>query len=251
MTKKSELHEVLAVEGDLEHTFKKILDEARNTFEHKREHFLESTRTVTMNDDSRSFENTSETSPMVETVSGKLDYIRKPITRYFDCFASKERTNQDARADLVVDGETLITGAPATLLLGLEKRLASLRDVYLRIPTLDPAIEWVDDAQAGGGVSVNKESEVRFKTEKTIEHKIVVPADEHHPAQVERWTADKPIGRIEVNRRSSMMTPYQKSLHLERIDKLIRAVKRARQKANKAEVVNMNIGNVIFDFIHG
>lgn len=247
---KSQLHEVLAVEGDLEATWKKVLKEATDTFEKRAAHFTEGTRRVEMNDENRSHENVSETSPMVETVLGKLKYIRGHGTRYFNAFAAKERTNQTAASDIVVDGNTLLEAVPATALLGLEKRLASLRDVYSRIPTLDPGIKWQEDPAAENGVYVCSEDEVRFKTEKTIHSKVLYEATKEHPAQIEKWAQDTPVGRIVITRRCSMLSPADKSKYLGRIDTLIRAVKKARQRANKAEVIKTDLAAALFNFIH-
>jgi hypothetical protein len=47
-----------------------------------------------------------------------------------------------------------------------------------------------------------------------------------------------------------MITPARKSELLDRIDKLLRAVKKARQRANGTEVVKVNVGKSIMDFIN-
>ena len=187
---------------------------------------------------------------MVETVMKKLAYVRGHTTRYFNAFAAKERTNQEAKADIVVDGNTLLADVPATALLGLEKKLAALRDLYGRIPTLDPGIKWQIDPAAEEGVYVCAEDEIRFKTEKTIHSKVLYDATKEHPAQIEKWAQDTPIGRIVITRRCSMLSPADKSKYLGRIDTLIRAVKKARQRANKAEVVKLDVASAIFEFIH-
>lgn len=247
----SELHEVLAVEGDLEATAKKIIREGSDTFEHKKEHFSESTRLLKMTDESRSHEETRDHSPMVTTVQEKLDYVWGNVRRYYDAMASKERTNQDARADVTIGDAVIIKDVPATLLLGLEKRLASLRDMYLRIPTLDPGLVWDKDESAGVGVYRARDDEERFKTEKIPQHKIVCEPTKEHPAQIERWVQDVPVGKFTISRRSGMVSPAEKSEWLGRIDELIRAVKKARRRANKAEIVKMPVGRAIQEYIHG
>ena len=48
-----------------------------------------------------------------------------------------------------------------------------------------------------------------------------------------------------------MISPSEKSVLLSRIDKLIMAVKQARQRANTQEVVKTTIGKEIFNYIMG
>ncbi|GGA55905.1 hypothetical protein [Okeania sp. KiyG1] len=57
------------------------------------------------------------------------EIIRKTsevLTKLFDVTATKDWTNCTARADVVVDGQTLLTQAPVSYLLFLEKQFADL-----------------------------------------------------------------------------------------------------------------------------
>src|SRR5215468_10945135 len=57
------------------------------------------------------------------------DVIRQTtesLTRLFDITATKDWTNCTAKADVVIDGQTLLSGVPATYLLFLEKQLVDL-----------------------------------------------------------------------------------------------------------------------------
>jgi hypothetical protein len=247
---KPKLHEILAVEGDLDATAKKMIDEAVTTFSKKPDHFQEALRELHMFDDGRQDENTSESKAMVTTVGDKLAYVRRHIIKYYDTFAKKEATNQVAVADVVVDGTALLTGIPATLLLGLESKLKALRVMYEAIPTLQPGIDWEADSTRPDGVYRGKIPEERMRTEKVIQHKVLYEATKEHPAQIEKWSADVAIGRITVKHWSGMISPAQKSELLGRIDTLARAVKKARQRANSTEIVDMSIGSAVFDFIH-
>lgn len=247
----AKLHEILAVEGDLDATARKVTDEAIDTFHKKPDHFIEQHRSLVLFDDDRSSENLDESKALVTTVADKLSYVRGHIERYFDTFARKEATNQTAKADLVIDGVTLIEDAPATMLLGLESKLKTMRAMYEAIPTLQPGADWVLDPDRGADIFKSSEPEVRMKTEKQIQHKVLVEATKEHPAQIEKWNADVPVGKITLRSWSGMMSPAEKSALLGRIDTLIRAVKKARQRANTAEVVDIFIGSALFGFIHG
>lgn len=244
------LHELLAVEGDLEGVFKKIIEETKATFKNKPAHFLGSHRKLEMFADDDKVEYPEEHKAIDETVNAKLAYTAKPIKRYFDAILQKEATNQEAKADLVVDGKVLAEGLPATFLLGMESRLKIVRSIYTEIPTLDPGIEWEEDKSKGKDIFKTKFPEEKLKTAQTVQHKVLYDATKEHPAQIERWQEVVNTGKFIKQTWSGMISPYEKSMYLERIDKLIRAVKKARQKANTAEVVKLNIGETLFNYIH-
>ena len=250
--KKSKLHEVLAVEGELESQSSKVMTEARQTFTKKGNHFMGFHKWLDMNDDNRKKEEEGATEhrEVVETVKGKLDWVWKHFGRYLNAVAQKERTNQEARADLMVGDEVLIEAMPATLLLGLESRLKKLRDVYMAVPTHQPGVRWEADAGRGEEVFRAAELVTTQKQEKTIRHKVLVEATEHHPAQIDKWTENIVVGTFKSEIWTSTVSPAQKAEWLGRIDQLLRAVKRARQRANSTEVVSISVNNVLKNFIH-
>ena len=249
----AKLHEVLAVESGLQTAAKKINEETIRTFGKKDEHFVETTRIVSHFAEEDQKLDTVENKTMVTTVFDKLLYNANPNIRAFDAYLQKEATNQKANADIVVDDLTLASNVPATVLLGLETKLAELRAVYEAIPTLAPGRSWQVDlsVRAEGGVYKAIDSDLTFRTKRIMKPLVMSPATEHHPAQVQALQEDVAIAKITTSHRSGMITPAQKSDLLERIDKLLRAVKRARQRANAAEVEKRQIGSALFNFIHG
>jgi hypothetical protein len=247
------LHEILAIDRDRETVANKIITEAINTFTKKQTHFVGMNKRLEMFDDARQKEadGQKETTEMVTTVDDKLKYVMESWVTHIDVLAQKERTNQEARADVVLPtGDILLVNIPATLLLGLETKLAALRTMYDTVPTLQPGIKWVSDSLAGAGVFVAAEDEVKNKTEQSIGFKVLVPATDKHPAQVEKWIEQVPIGKYITERRSGMLSPARKSDLLERIDTLITSVKQARMRANNTEVVPISVGKVIAEYIN-
>ncbi len=136
------LHELLAVEPDLEGTSKKVVAEARKTFDKPPIFFGFTRKWVMFAADEQDQAPPDEHQHMTTTVADKLGYVSDHLARYYDAVLSKETANQHATADLVVDGVTLLQGAPATFLLGLENKLKSLRGMYEAIPTLPVGVEW-------------------------------------------------------------------------------------------------------------
>jgi len=249
--KTPKLHELLAVEGDAAKVYGKVIEEASTTFSKKQDHFWGQVKAITFFDEARAGENTQDSKPMVTTVREKLEYVAGHGARYLDIIAQKEATNQTAKADVVIDGNVLIADVPVTHLLTLETKLKELRQVYDSIPTLDPSVSWVEDPNSAKGVYKSQTAAVTFRTEKKLMHKVLVDATDKHPAQIEKWSEDKPVARIETNKTSGMLSSADKSVLLARIDRLAEAVKRARQRANGAPIVEIKVGKAIFDYLHG
>ncbi len=205
-----------------------------------------------MFDDSRGGEEAAQAQSreLVTTVQDKLDYTTFSLIRALDATAQKEKTNQYAKADVTVNGTTLLSEIPATLLLTLEKELVSYRNIYSAIPTLQPGVKWIEAEDLGPGIFKTDKVEIRAKTEKLRLHKEISKATEKHKAQIDQWTEDRPVGQYETTNVCGMITPARKSVLLGRIDELIRAVKKARTRANKELVVDIHIGKSIFDFIN-
>lgn len=249
----AKLHELLAVESDLETTAKKIMNEATVTFLKKQEHFLGYRKSLRMFEEHRKQEEeaATESKALVTTVGDKLEYVLNNTIKYYDAILQKEATNQTAVADLVVDGHVLLENAPATWLLGMESRLKGLRTVYEAIPTWAPGVDWVPAPEQGKGIYKAAEPSKADKTEKAPAHKVLVPASEHHPAQVEKWVENVRVGVFTTQKWISSWSPSQKSEALERLDKLIRAIKRARQRANSTPVVKVRAGSKIRDYLQG
>jgi hypothetical protein len=250
MSKNSKLHELLAVFADTTNAAQAIQNETVNTFAKKADHFRGQTRTVKFFEDGREGENTVDTKEVVTTVHEKLEHASKILGRHYDALLQLEDGNSRAKADVVIDGTVLVADAPATFLLGMENRLKNLRDVFAAIPTLEPSVKWEANAASGGRI-FDAPPATTFKTEKTLKSRVLYEATKEHPAQIQQWNEDVPVARIETSHVSGMITPLDKSLMLGRVDKLLSAVKKARQRANAVEVNNRHVAKDFFDYIIG
>jgi len=247
--KKSVLHELLAIEGDLEGTYKKILQETNVTFTKKQDHFIGQHRKLEMFvDDGITYP--EDHKALDTTVQAKLDYMQKTAIRYFDAILQKESTNQEAKADLVIDGITIATALPATFLLGMENRLKNLRSTYASIPTLQPGVDWIKDNSIGDHIYKTAKAIEKLKTETIVEPVVLYEATKEHPAQIKEVSKTTNVGKYIQTTWSGMITPAEKANLLNKIDKLIRAFKQARQRANTTEVIKKSIGKELFDFIN-
>ena len=178
-----------------------------------------------------------------------LDVINLLIPKladYYDVIASQEQTNQNARADVVVDGKSIMTDVPVTVLMFLDKQLKDLRTLVSNLPTLPTEKKWEYSSSTSVYVTKPVKSFKNRKVYKTLEKS---PATKEHPAQVEVYTEDVPEGTWSTTHLSGAITPARKQGMLIRIEKLVDAVKVAREKANAIDVKKAEIGVSLLDYI--
>lgn len=250
--KMTKQHEILAVEAEKEGVARKIIAESEGNFGSKHNLFMGMVKTLSMEEtDQKLVEEAGyEVREIHTTVEDRLDYTWESITEWFDVVLTKETTNQIAKADIVIDGTVLASDVPVGFLLGLETKLAKLRGMYGKIPTLPPGQPWVRSPEDGEHIYVLGVPEIRIKTAKRIQSKTLAPATDKHPAQVEHWNEDVPVGKFSTNYTMGMVTSARKHDLLARLDALIQAVKQARMRANNTDIVESNIGETIFKFLH-
>lgn len=245
------LHELLAVEKSLEAAATRSMKEAQETFGGRRELFFGLVkRYVPFEEEASERESIEEHKELDSTVNQHLDEVSGHVGEWLDAVLQKECSNQVAQADLVLeDGTVLAEDVPATFLLGLETKLRSIRNVIRAIPTLPPGTKWEKDPNRGAHIYAQSHPEERFRTKKTIAHKVLVPATEKHPAQIEKWTEDQNIGKYITEKWCGLLSPGEKADLERRLDQLERAVKKARQRANSVEVVRAHIGKDLLAFL--
>ena len=244
-----QLHEILAVDADRAHAANEAIKETEDTFRKRKDHFVGLTKDVRFLDESRQGENLTDSKSVDDTVMKRLNFMAKRVGPSFDTLATKEATNQVSSADVIVDGKVLLKDMPGTLLLALEKRLHAMVTVYRLIPTLVPGVAWEEDATLGEGV-YRAPVATQMKTEKVFGSVVLYDATEHHPAQVKETSQDRPVARIDNVHYSAMISPARKAGILARLEKLEAAVKQARQRANRAEIVNVKVSDAIFGYLH-
>lgn len=180
-----------------------------------------------------------------------LRSVERGVGELMEITARKDWTNCVASADVVVDGKTLITGAPVSFLLFLEKQLTDIRTFVGNIPVLDAAESWAKDENSG-----------LYKTDPVLTHRtrkiqkpiVLYPATVEHPAQTQIITEDVIAGFWSQVKQSGAMPKPVKLATLERIEKLLRAVKEARESANiqdesKAPPIGAAVFGYLFDGI--
>jgi hypothetical protein len=175
-----------------------------------------------------------------------MDEVTKLLTRLFDLVFTHEVANAGAKADIVVDGQTLATDVPVTYMLFLEKQLTDLATFISNFPVLDPEQSWTYDAAKGVWISDKVET---FKTKKEPKSFQLSPATDKHPAQVQLIHEDVVQGTwSQINLSGGL--PYDTVAETaERIEKLRNAVKFAREEANNVEVNDYQVAQPLLDYM--
>ena len=243
------LHELLAVEADRKKASDRLVAESIKTFSKKNLFSGAIKRTEMFDDEEQKV--SDEVLKLETTVDENLEYSLNALVKYWDTVAQKDSTNMIAVADIIINGKVLVAGVPATTLLGMEKKINELRNLYNAIPTLDPGINWqIDSSQEKKGVYKNSNNLETFRTMKAIQYKTVAEPTKEHPAQVREVTVTKNIGKFITTKWSGMITPYEKARRITNIETILSAVKKARQRANSVKTVDLKVGQAIIDFIN-
>ncbi len=177
------------------------------------------------------------------------DVIRKTsevLTKLFDVVATKDWANCSAKADVIVDGNVLLSQIPATYLLFLEKQLVDLHTFIKKLPILDASEAWTFDPSADYWATEPMQT---TKTKKIPRNHVKAEATEKHPAQVEVYYEDVVVGTWRTTKFSGALPASRVNELLNRVEKLQEAVKFAREEANNMEVTEQKMGAKVFHYL--
>jgi hypothetical protein len=180
------------------------------------------------------------------TAQQAINVVAEALGRLFDVAATRDWANCAARADIVVDGNVLIPKVPVTHLLFLEKQLVDLRTFVEKLPVLDPAETWSLDAASAAWRTDPVQT---VKTKKIPRNHVKAEATERHPAQVEIYYEDVPVGYWTTVKFSGALPQTRVIELLRRVDALSVAVKHAREEANATPVTDQHVGEVVFGYL--
>jgi hypothetical protein len=170
------------------------------------------------------------------------------LTRLFDVTATKDWANCTARGDVTVDGQVLLRDVPVSYLLFLEKQLVDLYTFVRKLPVLDASESWSQDPSTDWW----KTETVRtIRTKKVPRNHVKAEATEKHPAQVEVYYEDVPVGYWTTVKFSGALPARRVNELCARVEKLQQAVKYAREEANGAEIQDQRVGDTVFGYLFG
>lgn len=240
----SYLHQLIAVEPTVKADAQSAVTATREAFAHP-ELFQGQTRTYQTRLEDGDHYPDERANPQFDAAD-VLGSLQTALVRLFDLTAQKEWTDQTARADLDVDGQTLFEDVPVTYLLFLDKQLAQLLDLIDRLPLLDPSEDWRPDGVSGMERSMPRKT---VRTHRVPKAHVLYPATPEHPAQVQAYTVDEPEGEWTTIRFSTAVTVDRQRTLRERVRRLQEAVRVAREEGNRAEVILVQPGRRILDWV--
>lgn len=167
------------------------------------------------------------------TAQDAITKVSTALTELVDTVAHKDHGNLQATADVIVDGQSLLTKVPVPTLLFLEKQLTDLRTFVSKLPTLDLGERWAFDATQNCYASEPKGT---TRTKKIPRNHVKAEATDKHPAQVEVYHEDVIVGYWTTTHYSGALPVREVADMLNRVDVLLKAVKTAREEANMIDV---------------
>lgn len=175
-----------------------------------------------------------------------VDDARDKWRALFDITLMVDLGNQIAKADVEVDGKVVARDVPVPTLLFLEKQLADVKAFVEKLPTPDPAERWTQDANTG---MLSTEPTKTGRTKKVQKPIVLFPATPEHPAQTQLITEDVLAGYWTTIKYTNRVAADKKAVALDRVGRLLDAVKTAREKANTADVPKREVGAAVLGFV--
>lgn len=192
------------------------------------------------------YEFPGESKKVLLTGEGLLSSAQSALEPLFDHVVTKDSANQEARANIEVDGTVVARDVPVSTLLWIEKRLIAVRDFVSKIPTLDPAENWVQNESDGIWRSDPYRTVRQVKVKRFVS---IAKATEKHAEQVAQVDDDKIEGTWTTVKLSGAVPAFRKQQLLNRVDTLTKAVKSARELANSIQVTDVSIGNSVLNYL--
>ena len=132
-----------------------------------------------------------ETKMLQMKSSDAINEAKNALVELFDVTLTQDVANTQAKSDVVVDGNTILSNVPVTYLLFLEKQITDIGTFVSKLPTLDPAEQWVFDPNTD---SYRTDPTVTNRTKKVLRNHVKAEATDKHPAQVEVYSEDVKVG---------------------------------------------------------
>lgn len=182
------------------------------------------------------------------TVTEAIDEAKAALNELLDVVATQDKANTLAKANVVVDGKTILQDVPVTHLLFLEKQLIDINTFVSKIPVLDPAEKWEFDTNSNYN---RTEPSQTNRTVKKLRNHVKAEATDKHPAQVDVYTEDVKVGEWTTVKFSGALDAKTRNEFVSRVKKLSEAVKFAREEGNSMSVESVEYGKKVLDFIFG
>jgi hypothetical protein len=240
------LNQVIAIEKDVKSRYHSRLSELY--------HILQ--KPTLFNGFNKNYEKLAEEDVDLPPENQKVQYrvgdilreVAKSHTEFMDVTSRKDWTNQEATGTIEIDGVSLMTDIPISYLLFLEKQVTDLRTFFSKLPELAIEEDWGFDDNA----SLYRSKDLTtHRNKKKTSFVVVVPPTAEHPAVVKDVVEDVLAGHWKLVKMSGAMPRPEKEALCERTEKLLLAIKKAREAANTQEEEKVPpVGERIFNFLY-
>jgi hypothetical protein len=238
----TKLNQIIAVEKGVRNRADKVVSEQYKLIQ-KPDLFSGMARDYRAKDDDGDLY-PSESVKVQQRATENLENFSLEFAKIADVVLTKEKGNQTAKGTLAV-GDTE-WDLPVTYLLFLEKWLGDVHVFIAKLPELEPTEDW--EFVPAQDLYRNK-TQTTKKTKKIPRVLVKFEPTDKHPGQSDTWYEDVLEGYWDTTKLSGKMAPATKRLMLDNVEKLIDAVKKAREEANSVEVTQQYIGHEVLDFI--
>jgi len=180
------------------------------------------------------------------TVSDMIKEASEAWAELINVTAMRDYGNTEARSDVVIDDVVVLESVPVSHLLFLEKKADDFYTFVTKLPCLDAGETWEDDPNQNMFATKPVET---VRTKKVPRAFVLYEATPEHPAQVKEIVEDVLHGTWSTIKYSTALPARDISKYKKRVEKLQKALKFAREKANEQEVQKKPIGESIFKYI--
>ena len=176
-----------------------------------------------------------------------LQGVKRQLADFMNIIATQEYANTAAKANVEVDGKSILDDVPISALLFLDKHLVDLHTLATSLPTLPTDRTWSHDDGKNCWVTAPEKT---VATKKQLDVIVKYEATKEHPAQTEMVSLDRTAGHWTTIHLSGALPKKERDAMVGRIEKLRDAVKIAREEANgmAVEVVE-DFGPAVLDYI--
>lgn len=188
-----------------------------------------------------------ESKKVQNTVAELVKAFNESTIELFDVLGTQDATNQVAKADIIIEGVTLVKDVPISHLLFLESQIKTYITFFKSLPTLDSSEEWFIDQNTGLYVTQPTETN---KTKKITDWKVIEGTlTDKHPAQVKEFSQDINEGKWSQTKFSGAIYQTTKTKLIKRAEELLSAVLISREQANSIEVVPFKTGEILTNYL--
>lgn len=244
MARIQKLCQVIALVSGKKAVAKKTLEEAYHAFQ-KPDLFSGMTRVFTARIEGEANRPPERKNPQ-QSVVDMVGNVRRDLTDLFDTVATQDRANTEAKADVIIDGMSVLKDVPVTTLMFLEKQATDLATLIGKLPLRDGAEDWTFQKETGSYVTETRKTLV---TSKVAEVLVMYPATTEHPAQTQLVHKDIVVGNWDVRNFSTAVTKTEQDAMQFRVRKLLDALAVAREEANLSAAAPVKIGENILKYV--